>query len=154
MGFDISKIGGGEWFPYQDSHVDPESGEVTWLEPDAEEMACFRQVPPDKFREIQNRHRGKKVNTPVLNSRTKAMEIVTVYEQTAEQEQAERVEFWDNAISDWTFIDPRTKEAIPCTAENKYLLITRVPAFLRWVNRCMSLLSGVSAEADKAAEKN
>lgn len=156
MSFDFSTIGNGEWFVYQDSVVDPETGDVTWLDSDpaTDEKVCFRALNPDKFREIKDKYRGKKVNAPVLNTLSKAMEVIATYDQTPAQEKAERMDFWDNAIVDWTIIDTRTKEIIPCTAENKYLMITGIMAFLRFSNRCLQILSGTAIEAEKAKEKN
>jgi len=150
--FDISKLGIGEWFPYQDSKVDKETGEVVWGDPDPTEKICFRRMDPDRNRELSDQYRGKKINTPVLNTVSKKMELIVSYEQTPEQEKAERMAFWNEIISDWNITDPSGKP-IPCTAENKYLLIKGSMEFLRFANRCLEILSG--AMADKAtSEKN
>lgn len=156
MPFDIQKIGEGEWFPFLDSKINIETGEVEWLPVDLEsdEKICFQIISPDKFREIQDRHRGKKINTPVLNTLSKAMEIIVSYEQTPVQEKAERMEFWDNAITDWNIKDSRNSSPIPCTAENKYKLITGDQRFLRYANKCLQLLSGAKEDTEKKSEKN
>lgn len=153
--FDLEKLGVGEWFPYQDSVVNKETGKVEWLDVDlsADEKICFRQPDAETMRIMRDKYKGKKVNNPVRNPETRAMEIVVTYEQTSEQERAQSVEFWDKAIVDWT-IKGKDKKVIPCTAENKYKLITMVPAFVRFCNRCLEILSGTKIEVEKAAEKN
>lgn len=151
--FDISKLGIGEWFPYQESKVDPLTGEVTWGEPSATEKICFRRMDPDRNREISEKYKGKKINTPVMNPSSKKMELITTYEQTPEQEKAERMAFWDEIISDWNITDPQGK-SIPPTAENKYLLIKGSMEFLRFANRCLEILSGAMVENKEASEKN
>jgi len=151
--FDISKLGIGEWFPYQESKVDPLTGEVTWGEPSATEKICFRRMDPDRNREISEKFKGKKVNTPVMNPSSKKMELVVTYEQTPEQEKGERMAFWDEIISDWNIVDPAGK-SIPPTAENKYLLIKGSPEFLRFANRCLEILSGNMVTSAENAEKN
>lgn len=154
--FDIENLGKGEWFPYQDSVVHKEDGRVEWLAVDLEtdEKICFKQPDAETMRLMRDKYKGKKVNNPVYNSVTRQMEIVTTYEQTSEQEKAQSVEFWDKAIVDWTIKNPKTKEVIPCTSENKYKLITMVPAFVRFCNRSLEILSGTQIESEKAAEKN
>jgi hypothetical protein len=154
--FDLEKLGAGEWFPYQDSVIHESTGEVEWLEHDTEEdeQVCLKQPDAELMRLTRDKYKGKKVNNPVLNPKSKAMEIVTTYEQTSEQEKAQSMAFWDAAIVDWTIKSPTTQEKIPLTAENKYKLVTMVPAFLRFCNRSLEILSGTKLENEKAAEKN
>lgn len=151
--FDISKLGIGEWFPYQDSKVDKETGEVTWGEPSATEKICFRKLDPDRHTEIADKHRGKKVNNPVFNPKSRKMELVVTYEQTKEQQVAERMEVWDEIITDWNIVDPEGKP-IPLTAENKYLLIKGSDEFLRFANHCLDILAAEIVEKKEASEKN
>lgn len=149
MSFDIEKIGGGEWFPFMDSRIN-ETGGVEWLpvDPESTERVCFRQLSPDRFRELQNKHKGKKINIPVMNTLSKAMEVIVQYEQTPAQEKAQSVEFWDEAITDWE-IDTPAGVPIPCTSENKYKLVMGDARFLRYANKCLKLLSGNVEEAEK-----
>jgi hypothetical protein len=81
------------------------------------------------------------------------MELIVTYEQTPEQEKAERMAFWDEIISDWNITDPAGK-AIPPTAENKYLLIKGSMEFLRFANHCLEILSGELVKKAEASEKN
>jgi hypothetical protein len=156
MPFDIQKIGEGEWFPFIDSKINMETGEIEWLPIDLEsdERVCFRIINSDRFREIQEKYRGKKINIPVLNTLSKAMEIITTYEQTPAQEKAERMEFWNEAITDWNIKDSRDGNPISCTGENKYKLIMGNQRFLRYANKCLGLLSRRSEDIKKKSEKN
>jgi hypothetical protein len=155
--FDISSLGVGEWFPYQDSSVDAETGVVTWFPHDteADEKICLKQPSPEFMRAWMKKYMGKSVNHPVLNTRSKAMEIVVLHEDlTPKEEKQKQMEFWDEAIVDWTFKDPRTKEIIPVTVENKYKLVTMVPAFVRFCNHYLEILSGANIKRAAALEKN
>lgn len=155
MSFDIEKIGQGEWFPFMDSKINTETGEVEWLpvDPESDEKICFKQLNPDKWREIRDKYKGKKTNVPVQNPTSRAMEVVPQYEQTAAQEKGERMEFWDAQIVDWNIKTPKG-ELIPCTAETKYKLITGAPNFLRYANKCLQLMAGAKEEGKKELEKN
>lgn len=154
--FDLSKLGKGEWFPYQDSSTDKETGKVVFQPPDpkSDERVCFKQPTAEFMRALQHKYRGKKINNPVHNPVAKAMEIVVTYDpQTPEQEAAQSREFWNEVIQDWTIKD-ENGSVIECTAENKYRLVTMVPAFLRFCNNSIELLSGANAEKLQVSEKN
>jgi len=155
MSFDIEKIGSGEWFPFMDSKVNIETGEVEWLpvDPESDEKICFMQISLDRWREIRDKHKGKKINVPVQNPTTRGMEVVVQNEQTLAQEKAERMDVWDTQIVDWNIKTPQGKP-IPCTAENKYKLITGAPNFLRYANKCLQLMTGTEEDAKKELEKN
>jgi hypothetical protein len=154
MSFDIDKIGSGEWFPFMDSKIS-ENGEVEWLpvDPECGEKVCFRQLGPDRYREIHDKYKGKKTNIPVKDPDTREMKVVGQYEQTPAQEKGERMECWDEQIVDWNITTPDGK-AIPCTAENKYKLIVGEPRFLRYANKCIHMMSGVKADEEKEKIKN
>jgi hypothetical protein len=154
MSFDIEKIGSGEWFPFMDSKIG-ENGEVEWLpvDPECDEKVCFRQLGPDRYREIHDKYKGKKTNIPVQNPTSRGMEVVPQYEQTPAQEKAERMAFWDEQIVDWNITTPDGKP-IPCTAETKYKLITGESRFLRYANKCIQLMSGTKTDEDKEKTKN
>ena len=147
MPFDIDKIGAGEWFPFRDSRID-ENGEVEWLPVESDEKVCFKQVSPDRFREINDKYKGKKINHMAQNPATRSMELVVEYEQSPAQEKASRMEFWDEAIVDWDIKTP-DGEQIPCNAENKYKLVTGDQRFLRYANKCLQLISGVKEDEEK-----
>jgi hypothetical protein len=155
MSFNLSKVNSGDWFYFFDSEINTETGKIEYMDPDpdSKERVCFRQIDADELRAIRDKYKGKKVSTPVLNPISKAMEIVTQYEQTAAQEKGERMEFWDKTIVDWEIFDQDGKP-IPCTPENKYLLIKGDIRFLRFANRCVQLLSGITRDRGEEEAKN
>jgi len=152
--FDIEKIGNGEWFPFMDSNIG-DDGKVEWLPVDinSDEKVCFKQIGPDMYREIHDKYKGKKINIPVQNVSTRGMEVIPQYEQTAAQEKAERMEFWDATIVDWNIKTPNGN-LIPCTAENKYKLIHYEPRFVRYANKCLQLMAGTKEKQEENLEKN
>lgn len=154
--FNLSKLGIGEWFPYQGSSVDFQTGEIVWNSPDAagEEKICVKKPEAKFMRELDQKYRARKINTPVLNPSTRHMEMIETYEPlTADQEESRTREFWNEVIQDWTIKDESGKP-IEATPENKYALISGDAGFLRFCNRCLEMLSGVKIEKEQAAEKN
>jgi hypothetical protein len=153
--FDLEKIGSGEWFPFQESIVDQQTGKIEWLpiKADSQDKVCFKSPDADETRIRQEKYRGKKVNTPVLNTLSKAMEICVSYEQTPDQMKNESMEFWDSVIVDWELSDPEGTP-IPCTTENKYILVKGHMPFLRFCNRSLQMLQGIKMEDDQKKEKN
>ena len=157
--FDLEKLGIGEWFPYQDSvvHKNPDGTirEIEWIDLDENdaERICLKQPDPETMRIVREKNKGKKINLFVKDPDTRQMVAVSAIDQTSEQEKEQSMAFWDEAIEDWEIRNSK-KELIPCTKENKYKLITMVPAFLRFCNDRLERLSGIKSENEKAAEKN
>ena len=147
MAFDLKGMEEGVWFPFQDSRVD-DSGEVEWLEFDTTEEVCFKKIDPDQLQEIEEKNRGKKKVTPVLNKLTRQMELVTTFEQSAKDKINDSKDFWNCAIVDWKISDLEGK-AIECNKENKYKLVKGSGKFLRFANRCMEQLGELEVKAGK-----
>lgn len=61
---------------------------------------------------------------------------------------------WDRTIMGWESIFDRNEQAIPVTKENKALLMTRVPEFVRAYEEGMKALKAADEERAGAAEKN
>lgn len=152
--FDLSKLGVGEWFPYQDSIVNKD-GEVEWLplDPNSKEKVCFVQPDSYDLRIATEKYRGRKINIPVKDPDTRQMNVVPTYEQTPEQAREEGMEFWDRAITAWEIFDP-SGNLIPCTRENKYKLIMGHMPFLRFSNRSLQMLQGLKADTKEKETKN
>ena len=148
MRFDLEKTG--EWFTFFESEIDS-NGEVKYHPPAPDAgRVCFRLADAEVIEQIYQKTR-KKVSEFVFNPKTRQMEKVKSYEQTPEQERAEREMIWDYAIVDWeNILDAKGKE-IPCTLENKMKLMN-IPKFARFAGRCLQIISG-AAEAEAAAEE-
>jgi hypothetical protein len=62
--------------------------------------------------------------------------------------------FWDHCIVAWEkFVDGKGKE-IPCTKENKILLMTQSQKFVRFVSDCLKKLTEDEEAKGQALEKN
>ncbi len=151
MKFDLN-ASTGEWFPFFGSKIKPD-GEVEYLEPEKDAgRVCLRIADPDTLEKIQSQTR-KRIAENVFNPKTRQMERITYFDQTPEQEKKERELIWDFAIQSWEGILDTKGQQIPCTLENKMKLMNN-PLFARFVGRCLQLISGATAEAEKIKEKN
>lgn len=61
--------------------------------------------------------------------------------------------FWDATISNWYILQPDGKE-IPCTKEDKLLLVYGSPEFLRFLNDCVLKLNADLTNVQEESEKN
>ena len=60
---------------------------------------------------------------------------------------------WDYQITDWRIVNPDGKE-IPCTLENKLLLMGNSTKFADWVVKCLNQLASDEKAQREEAEKN
>ncbi len=141
----------GDWFPFFESHYNLMTGETVYDEP-KEGAAEFRIRSMASFYEERRKGRKKRYQM-VVNPSNRAMERVGYYEDlTAEEEQQERDDAWDYAITGMKnafFGD----EPIECTKANKLRLV-KVPVFIRYIQRVFELINDSGAKAKEAAEKN
>jgi hypothetical protein len=151
MLFDLD-VQQGEWFPFQNSRINPESGEVEWDEPEKDAKVQIRPMGPFFEEKIMKR---KRVAENVYNPKTRAMERVSFFQElSAEEAKHERDEAFDYAIIGLQgFKNSKSGEVIQCTRENK-LALMRVPAFDRFFAKCQQLLSSSGVKAQEEAEKN
>jgi len=61
--------------------------------------------------------------------------------------------FWDATIVDWHIKDDHDND-IPCTKENKLLMVMGSPEFLFWMNKCVAKLNEDFAVIQEESEKN
>jgi len=152
MRFDVSGEVPGEWFKFFRSEI-KEDGGINYLEPEADAgRVCLRIASPEVIESIQSQTRKKNAEF-VRNPNTRAMERVTYFDQTPEQEKKERELIWDHAIQSWEGMLDKDGDEIPCTIENK-LKLMNIPQFARFVGRCLQLITGANAQATEGAEKN
>ena len=62
--------------------------------------------------------------------------------------------FWDHCIVTWENLFDSKEKAIPCTKENKMLLMTRSSKFLKFITISLETLNKDEETQAKAAEKN
>jgi len=141
----------GDWFPFFESKVDVQTGEILYDEPvEGAAEFCFRNPAPF----WQERQRGRvKEYRMVVNPNTRQMERVGYFpDLPAAEEQAERDDAWDYAITGIRNAFWEDGASIECTRENKLKLLKNT-AFLRYANRVLQLLLETGV-VQKAAEKN
>lgn len=61
---------------------------------------------------------------------------------------------WQLCIIDWQGLYDHENKEIPCTDENKVLLMQNSPVFSKWVVECLELLNEDNVERIESAEKN
>ncbi|MFA5261625.1 MAG: hypothetical protein WC450_10390 [Candidatus Omnitrophota bacterium] len=169
--FDNEIIELGDWFPFFDSRVDLQTGEVTFF-PSKEGAATFQIRPLTLFYE-EIRNKKKKEYKWVSNPKTHAMERRGHDpDQTPEDEQREREDSYDYAITGarnayWGkgkdnpifCIAPKIastneeKEELRRSRADKIKLM-RDPAFSRYFLRVQEMLSNFGAKAKEELEKN
>lgn len=151
MIFDLDKLNEGEWFPYFDSKIN-DKGEVVYDDPSPSAgRVRIRDITPLMEKQVANK---KRISEFTLNPLTRQMDRVTYFEdQTIDQVRQERDDVWDYAILAWEDFYDVKGSPIECNRENK-LLLMRIPAFDRFMARCLQLLGNTAAKAEKEQEKN
>jgi len=141
----------GEWFPFQNSHIDPLTGEPIFDDPVTDAKVQIRSMTLFFEERIAKR---KRQTEHVMNPKTRQMERISYYsELSVEEAKAERDDAFDFAITGIEgFKDSKTGQIITCTKENKIALM-KIPVFDRFFARCQQLLSS-SGVKEKELEKN
>jgi hypothetical protein len=62
--------------------------------------------------------------------------------------------FWDAVIISWQNLFDSKGTEIPCTAENKTLLMMTLPTFSKFIKECSDTLAADEAARAEASEKN
>jgi hypothetical protein len=152
MIFDLDEGNTGEWFTFFESEV-KEDGSTVYHKPKKNAgRVCFRVADADTMDGIYEKTRTR-AKEWVHNPKTRAMERWTGFDQTPEQEKLERRLLWDYAIVGWDKLMDKTGKEIPVTIDNKMKLMA-IPAFMRFANRCLQLISGAQEERKEELEKN
>ena len=60
---------------------------------------------------------------------------------------------WDYQIVNWKIIDPNGKD-IPCTLENKLLMMGHSSEFAEWVVKCLNQMASDEEKDKEKSEKN
>jgi hypothetical protein len=151
MLFDLDSLAG-EYFPFQNSHIDPLTGEPVFDDPVSDAKVQIRSMTPFFEERIAKR---KRQTEHVMNPKTRQMERIAFYaELSVDDARAERDDAFDFAITGIEgFKDAKTGKLIDCTRENK-LALMKVPVFDRFFARCQQLLSSSGVKEQVAAAEN
>lgn len=142
----------GEWFPFQNSKIDPSTGEPVFEDPVTDARVQIRSMTPFFEERVSKRKRGVE---RVLNPKTRQMERISFYEELSPEEaKAERDDAFDYAITGFEgFKDSKTKQVLAFNRENK-LALMKVPVFDRFFARCQQLLASSGIKQQEELEKN
>lgn len=136
--FDLNNLNPGEWFVYPDN-------ENTKI--------CLRVCAGDDLREITKQTTKKKIEWKV-NPTTRRVERA-VYDDDLDPDGSLFNELlWDFCIVDWEGILDSNKNKIPCTRENKKLLMGKSVKFAQWVVSCLDILRESNKEKEEEEIKN
>jgi hypothetical protein len=134
--FDLGGNEEGEWFPFQASQIDSNTGEVIWGDPVPNVKVKIRSWKP--FFEAQIEGRKRQVEH-VFNPKSKAMERISfIPELSIEEAKKERDNAYDYAITGFENLKGRDKQLIACTRENKIGLMKN-PVFERFFVKCQQV---------------
>jgi hypothetical protein len=119
-----------------------------WFDLDGGGRVQLRTLSFDALKKITKQCTKKKVDFKKVEGTPGRFEYTEV------DEDLQNELFWDHCIVSWeNLLDSKGKE-IPCTRENKVLLMVRVERFARFVADSLAELGAAEAEHEKAAEKN
>jgi hypothetical protein len=154
MRFDLSGETQGVWFKYFESEVG-ENGDPKPLEPDKDETleVCIRAMNADVMKGIKAKT-SKTVEKFILNTKSKAMERIQYEDQTPEQREEESNAVWDYVIEDWRGAFDKSGNEVPCTSENKKLIMKNNLQFVWFAARCLHLVTRTNVDKVEGAEKN
>lgn len=153
MRFDLSGETQGVWFKFFESEI-AENGEMTYLEPkEGAGEVCIRVMDADVMKGIKAKT-SKVVEKFILNTRSKAMERVQYEDQTPDQREEESQLVWDYVIQDWRSILDKNGNEIPCTSENKKLIMRKSLQFVWFAARCLHLVTRTNIDKSEEAGKN
>jgi hypothetical protein len=142
----------GTWFPYQDSRVDEQTGQIIFDDPKpGAGRVCVRPVGEFLDERLGKRRRKHEM---VLNPRSRRMERVTYFDDLSpEESKKENEDFYDYAIEDFEDFRDRNKNIIPCNRQTKNAL-ARIPAFDRFLQRCFQMLAGAAVVIEEERRGN
>ena len=119
-----------------------------WFDHEEGGRIKLRSISVDKWKEIRKQTVKKKVDYKKIEGSPVRLE----FEEVNEDLQNEL--FWDEVIVSWEkFFDGKGNE-IPCTKENKMLLMMRSMKFAKFVNECLKTLSEDEEKQNEVIEKN
>jgi len=146
------EVNEGEWFPFQNSKIDPLTGEPVFDDPVTDAKVQIRSMTPFFEERISRRKRQAE---HVMNPKTRQMERISFFaDLSIEEAKAERDDAFDYAITGIEgFKDAKTKKVITCTRENK-LALMKVSVFDRFFTRCQQLLASSGVKEKEEIEKN
>ena len=119
-----------------------------WFELEDGGRIRLKNLTADDLKEIRKQTVKKRVDFKKVEGTPGRFE----YEEV--DRDLENVLFWEKVIVDWENFFDAKKKPIPCTKENKLLLMGRSQKFIRIVTDFLKVLTDDDAEQAERAEKN
>ena len=120
----------------------------TWFEMDGGGRVELRTLSYDALKKINKQSTRKKVDFKKVEGTPGRFE----YEEVNEELQNEL--FWDHCILAWENLYDSKEVEIPCTKENKVLLMTKSAQFAKFISDSLETLNKAEAAQAETAEKN
>ena len=119
-----------------------------WFELEGGGRVQLRSISADDWKVIRKQTVKREVDFKRIDGKAERFE----FEKVNDDLQNEL--FWDHVIQSWeNFIDSKG-EKIPCTKENKILLMSRSAKFVKFVSECLKQMADDDAAQAEALEKN
>ena len=128
--------------------IDIEEEKAKWFEMDGGGRVQLRTISIQEFRDIQKKTVKKRVDFKKVEGTPARFE----HEEINQDLQNEL--YWDASIISWEGLQDKSGKAIPCTKENKVLLMTRSKVFLEFVVDSLRQLTEDEAAEQEAEAKN
>lgn len=127
---------------------DIEESPGTWFEIDGGGRVQLRIMPSDVLRNIRKQTTRKKVDYKNVDG------IVGRFEYTEFNEDLDNLLFWDYVIVAWENLLDANNQPIPCTPENKVLLMSRSVKFGEYIGECLKKLNEDAKLRTETLQKN
>jgi len=127
---------------------DIEEKEGVWFDMEGGGRVQLRTLSYDALKKITKQCTKKKVDFKKVEGTPGRFEYI----ETDDDLQNEL--FWDHCIVAWENLFDAKGNEIPCTRENKVLLMVRVEKFAKFVADSLATMGEIEAKQAEVAEKN
>ncbi len=128
--------------------IDLSDKPAKWFELEGGGRVQLQTVSADAFKAIQKQTVKRKVDFKKIEGTPARLE----YEEVNTDLQNEL--FWDAVIIAWENLSDKNGKPIPCTKENKVLLMTRSAMFVKFITDSLKAVSEDEAKVAEQAAKN
>ena len=125
-----------------------EEKEGQWFEMEGGGKVELRSLSYDALKKIDKQVSVKRVDFKKVEGTPERFE----YKETNEDLQNEL--FWDYCILGWENLFDSKEKEIPCTKDNKVLLMTKSVMFAKFISDSLQILAESEAKQTEALEKN
>lgn len=119
-----------------------------WFDLEGGGRVRIRSMSPETLKAIRKQAVKKRIEYKRVDGKAERFEVEEVNEDLQNEL------FWDHVIVDWQNFFDRNSQPIPCTRENKVLLLSRSAMFGRVLADALKQVSEDEAGQAEAAEKN